>query len=128
MTILVQHAPTLGTLSKALQSLHYSLLEYQAYRSGFTGSPLDLFDRATKGGDFAWLRPLREAIVTLDERRADNAPLDAAEVAAISDWIGDMLDADDSPLRVGMNAAYQHDATAIVACRSARRALSNLAA
>ena len=118
---------TLGEVSKALQALHQHLLAFQADRSFFYGSPLELFDRATKDPAFGWLVPLREAIVALDERRADkDAPMTEEDAKAIADEVRRLLDSEDGSFRDSLNAAFQYDPEVVMALASAKRSLATL--
>ncbi|MEM1129581.1 MAG: hypothetical protein AAGH83_03565 [Pseudomonadota bacterium] len=123
------HAPvaaTLGTVSKDLQALHRQLLRFQADQVGFDGTPLQLFDRATKDTGFAWLKPLRDAIVALDDRRAEKEPLSAAETKAYGDRFRDLIDAETGPFRDKLNIAFQSDPEVIIAVSTARKSLAEL--
>ena len=127
MTTHVLHATTLGDISKALQALHQHLLQFQARRSFFYGSPLELFDHATKDAAFAWLKPLREAIVTLDERRAAKEPISESEAKALGNELRGLLEAETGTFRDQLNAAFQFDPETIWAVGKARKSLSALA-
>ena len=122
MTTSSLHAPELGQLSKALQTLHGQLLEFQAFQSGFVGGPLALFDLASQDSAFAWLKPLREAIVRLDERRADPTPLANDEREDLCRTVHSLLEAEAGAYRVNLNAAFQHDPETIWTVSNARSA------
>lgn len=123
MTMTVSNATMLSDLSKALQSLHQHLLQFQARESGFTGTPLQLFKRATSDSAFAWLKPLRVVIVSLDERRADDAPLTRAEVGTLRDHVRGVLD---GALGAKLPAAFQAQPEAVVAVGAVRKSLAAL--
>lgn len=127
MTTSVLHATALGNVSRSLQALHKVLLRFQANQTGFEGSPLELFDLATKNSAFAWLKPLREAIVALDERRADPEPITDRENEALKDRLNDLLDAKSGPLANRLRTAFQSEPEAIWAISSARKSLSTVA-
>jgi len=122
----VAHTAGLGDVSKALQALHLQLLQFQADAVGFSGSPLQLFDRTTKDGAFAWLKPLRETIVALDERRSDDEPISAAETKALGARVRGLLEAEHGPFRDGVNAAFQARPEAVWAVGAARSSLDAL--
>ncbi|MEM9341714.1 MAG: hypothetical protein AAGA87_01585 [Pseudomonadota bacterium] len=127
MSTHIMHTAGLGEVSKALQALHQQLLGFQADAVRFSGSPLQLFDRATKDSAFAWLKPLREAIVAVDERRSDDEPITAAEAEALRDRVRGLLEAEAGAFRDGLNAAFQARPEAVVALGSARKSLNDLA-
>lgn len=126
MTTHALQAARLGDVSKALQALHQHLLRFQADQVGFIGNPLQLFDRATKDSAFAWLKPLREGIVALDERRADKEPMSDAETRAFGDRFRQLLEAESGLFREKLNTAFQSDPEAIWAVGVARKSLSKL--
>ena len=126
MTHHALNAAGLGDVSKALQGLHQQLLQFQADQVGFTGSPLELFERATKDPSFAWLKPLREAIVALDERRAGDEPLTEVEVRAFDTEFRAFLDEESGPFRDRLNIAFQFNPEAIWAVGAARKSLGAL--
>ncbi|MEM8971709.1 MAG: hypothetical protein AAGD43_06595 [Pseudomonadota bacterium] len=126
MNTQVSRATGLDQVSKALQSMHRHLLTFQAERAGFTGSPLKLFDRATKDSAFEWLKPLRDTIVALDERCADKQQISSEESQAYGDQCRALLNAEPGPFRDGLNAAFQSNPEAIWAVGNARRAIEAL--
>ncbi|MEM6385959.1 MAG: hypothetical protein AAF718_06955 [Pseudomonadota bacterium] len=126
MTTHVLHATGLRNVSEALQELHKQLLRFQAEQAGFFGSPLELFERATKDQSFAWLKPLREEIVALDERRADEEPISDAETKAYCDRFRNLLDVQTGPFREKINVAFQSDPETIWAVGSVRKTLDAL--
>ena len=127
MTTSSLHAAELGQLSKALQTLHGQLLEFQAFQSGFVGGPLALFDLASKDSAFAWLKPLREAIVQLDERRADPTPLANDEREDLCRTVHSLLEAKEGAYRANLNAAFQHNPETIWTLSIARSAANSFA-
>ena len=126
MTTHVLHSAALGDVSKALQTLHQHLLRFEAEQSGFAGSPLQLFDRAVKDSGFAWLKPLREDIVALDERRAGEDPISEAEATRIGEQFLQILNADTGPFRDRLNDAIQARPEVIRALGTLRSALNTL--
>lgn len=116
----------LGDLSKALQELHRHLLMYQADDSFFTGSPLELYEVATRDPAFAWLKPLQQAIVDLDTRRADDAPLTKGEARALSETLEGFIAAKSGPFRDKLNVVFQTHPEAVWAVGAARKALADL--
>jgi len=114
----------LGEMSRALQSLHKSLLDHQADRSGFFGGPLELFDRATKDTDFAWLKPLRVTIVALDTRLANTEPVSGSEATALAARVGGLIDAPSGLFRAHLNAALQSHPDVAMALGAVQRALA----
>ena len=123
MTTPVFHATALGSVSQSLQALHRVLLRFQADQVGFNGSPLQLFDRATKDNAFAWLKPLRETIVALDERRADAEPITDGENERIKTQCRALLDTKSGPLATELQTAFQADPETIWAVKNARNLL-----
>lgn len=123
MTTHTLQAMKLGEISKVLQALHKHLLWFQANQVGCTGSPLQLFDRATKDTAFEWLKPLRDSIVALDTRMADQEPMSASEAQAFGDRFRELLDADSGQFREKLNIAFQSDPEVIWAMRAARKSL-----
>ncbi|MEM9499673.1 MAG: hypothetical protein AAGA28_17245 [Pseudomonadota bacterium] len=123
MTATVLHATALGKVSKSLQELHQLLLRFQAHQSGFNEGPLQLFDRVTKDSAFAWLKPLRETIVALDERRTDPEPITDAEHDALRRQCRDLLNMKSGPLAVGLKSAFQSDPETIWAMTQLRKLL-----
>ena len=107
MTTHVLHSAAMGDVSKALQALHQHLLRFEADQSGFAGSPLQLFDRAVKDSGFAWLKPLREGIVSLDERRAEEETISEAEATRFGDRFLQILNAETGLFRDRLNDALQ---------------------
>lgn len=113
----------LADLSLALQGLHHRLLTRQADQVGFRGGPLQLFDLATKDSSFGWLKPLRDKIVHLDERRADDEPLTVADARLIAEDFETLLSAETGEFRKKVNATFQMDQDAIWAMALARKSL-----
>ncbi len=123
MTTTALHAAALGEVSKSLQSLHHRLLKFQADELGFYGSPLQLFDRATKDPAFGWLKVLRGLIVAIDERRAADEPMTAAETGQFRDQCRDLIDAKSGVFRTKLNTAFQSDPETIGAISAVRKSL-----
>ncbi|QFT30701.1 hypothetical protein FIV00_09455 [Labrenzia sp. THAF82] len=123
MTTQVSQSTGLDHVSKALQAVHKHLLTFQTEQTGFNGSPLQLFDRVTKDGAFAWLKPLRDTIVSIDQRLADEKPISDEETKAFGNQCRSLLDAKSGPFRDGLNAAYQSHPEAILAVATARRSV-----
>ena len=126
MTTTTLHATALGNASKSLQGLHRVLFWFQANQMDFKGSPLQLFDRATNDSAFAWLKPLREAIIALDDRRAAPEPISDVEREALISQCRALLDLKTSPLAAKLKAAFQSDPETIWATRNARKALDQV--
>lgn len=124
MSTTVLQATALGEVSKSLQALHKQLLQFQAEQLAFSGSPLQLFDRATKDPAFAWLRPLRELIVAIDARRAEAEPLEDWESTEFVDRCYDLIDASSGQFRSKLNTAFQSDPSAIGAISAIRKSLA----
>ena len=120
------HKTGLGDLSRALQELHRHLLMYQADESFFTGSPLELYEVATRDPAFAWLKPLQQAIVDLDMRRNDETPLSKTEARAFSKKLERFIAAKSGPFRDKLNAVFQSHPEAVWAGGAARKALADL--
>ena len=120
MTRPIMHATALGNVSQSLLALHRVLLRFHAEQVGFNGSPLQLFDRATKDIAFAWLKPLRETIVALDERRADAEPITDRENDDLRTQCRDLLDTEAGPLATKLRNAFQSDPETIWAMKNAR--------
>ncbi|MEM6595048.1 MAG: hypothetical protein AAF672_09670 [Pseudomonadota bacterium] len=129
MTTTVLPAPDvkagLSDLSKALQELHRHLLMYQADEAFFTGSPLELYEVASRDPAFAWLKPLQQAIVDLDIRRAEDAPVSEAETRDLSETLEGFIAATSGPFRDKLNAVFQSDPEAVWAIGAARKALAD---
>lgn len=126
MTTHALNAAGLGDVSKTLQALHQQLLRFQADQVGFMGSPLQLFDRATRDSSFAWLKPLREAIVSLDERRAESDPISTEELEVFETRFRNLLDGDAGPFREKFKAAFQSHPETIWSVRDARNSVGAL--
>ena len=120
------NAAGLKHMSKAMQGLHQHLLRFQVKQARFDGTPLELFETATKSRAFEWLKPLRETIVALDERRAEDEPVTHEEAKAFGDRFRNLLDAETGPFRDRLNAAFQSDPDAIWAVNSARKSINAL--
>lgn len=126
MTKNVLHTTVLGNASKSLQALHHLLLRFQANQMGFNGSPLQLFERATKDAAFSWLKPLRETIVALDERRAAPEPITDIEHDAFRRRCRALLDTNSGPIAGNLKTAFQSDPETIWAMHKARKAIGAL--
>ena len=130
MTTVTLPAPDLktglGDLSKALQELHRHLLMSQADQSFFTGSPLELYEVASRDPAFAWLKPLQQVIVDLDTRRADDTPLSAEEARVLTDEVQGYIAAKSGPFRDTLNTVFQSYPEAVWAVGAARKALAAL--
>lgn len=116
----------LKVVSKALQTLHQHLLKFQADQIGFTGTPLELFDHVTKDDAFVWLKPLRDAIVSLDDRRSQNEPVSEVETKAFGVQIRKLFEAKSGTFRENLNSAFQSHPDTIVAMAQARKSLDAL--
>lgn len=123
MTIKVSKSTGLDHVSKALQAVHKHLLTFQTKQTGFNGSPLQLFERVTKDGAFAWLKPLRETIVQIDQRLTEEKPISEEEIKAFANQCRSLLDAKSGSFRDGLNAAYQSHPEAILAVATARKSI-----
>lgn len=121
------HAIGLGNVSRSLQALHQALLHFQADHVNFNGSPLELFDLATKDRHFAWLKPLRELIVALDERCAQAEPVTDRENADLRRQCRALLDPQTGPLAAHLKNAFQVYPDAIWASQNARNLLREAA-
>lgn len=117
------HAIALGNVSRSLQALHQALLHFQADQVDFNGSPLELFDLATTDRHFAWLKPLRELIVALDERRSDAEPITDRESSDLMEQCRALLDPKVGPLAAHLNDAFQAYPDAIWASQNVRNVL-----
>ncbi len=126
MTIAALHATALGNVSDSLQALHRVLVWFQAKQMGINGSPLQLFDHATNDRAFAWLKPLREAIVALDDRRAEPEPISDVEREAFIRQFRGLLGMNTSPLAAKLKATFQSDPEAIWATSNARKVLDQV--
>jgi len=126
MTMQTLNATELKHVSMAMQNVHQSLLSYQAKQAGFNGSPLELFETATKDSAFAWLKPLRGMIVDLDERRSEDAPVTQEEAKAFGDRFRSLIDAETGPFRDALNAAFQADPATIWSVNDARKSIGAL--
>jgi hypothetical protein len=110
-------------LSAALRTLHGRLLA--ATRRGFeklhgrVDSSGELLQLAINDPLFAWLHPLSECIVELDELAAGEAA-DEATVAAARGAVARLLDAD-SAFRASYHVYLQSDPDAVLAHGAVRR-------
>lgn len=128
MTTPVSTHSELAIVSKALQDVHKHLLAFQAEQIGFSGTPMQLFDLASKDSLFAWLKPLREGIVRLDERRAEADPISDAETRAFGEAFLDLLGSETGLPRDRIQGAFQASPETIWAVNSARTSLRALVA
>ena len=126
MSNIVEREHAIKQISAALQELHKHLLHYQAEQIGFDGGPMQLFDHATKNRAFAWLQPLRDTIVEIDERRADKIPISVEEADAFLSRVSIIMEPDTGAFRANLNAAFQTKPEVVSSYGDVKRTLAAL--
>ena len=126
MTAGIQRNLALRGVSQALQELHHHLLFFQADEAGFSGTSLQLFDRANSDDAFSWLRLLREQIVALDEHLSSNQPLTPEETAQWRKAVDDLIGAQRGVFREKLNSAFQSQPKIVSGIGNVKMALAKL--
>ena len=119
----------LAELREALLRLHKALIESE--RAGYEktfgriASPYQFLQLLTDGAWFAWLRPVSQLVIAMDEMLDAKEPLTAAGVAALTGRAKLLLvaTADDDGFSGHYDAALQRDPEVVFAHAKAARCL-----
>ena len=93
-------------LSAALAVLHRELLQAEAQAASLTGNPYALLGAVMHDPRFAWLRPLTQLMVALDEMGAKGATPPVAALLPHLDTADRLLDG--APAADGFRARLDH--------------------